>query len=236
MYPGRTSSGTLRSPESRRKTENDLCSPGAGGNGSSMGGNLSRGLGIDREDFSGFFRTIPPRKGEGSDRGQKEEAAMMLRFCRYVEKVFDFGRRVKAIRDSRQKPRIPTAAIWLSAFLMFAIRRGSLNAIESELHQSRRWEGLIGSHQPSADRIGDVFCLIPPEPLRVMLSGINHQLGRNKVFVKEGPLRFAALDGHEFFSQSASVLSSVFSAKDQDPWPRNHRILSSGSGLSFGRV
>jgi hypothetical protein len=35
-----------------------------------------------------------------------------------------------------------------------------------------------------------------------MLSGINHQLGRNKVFGKEAPLRFAAMDGHEFFSQS----------------------------------
>jgi hypothetical protein len=47
---------------------------------------------------------------------------------------------------------------------------------------------------------------MPLEQLRVMLSGINHQLGRNKVFGKEGPLRFAAMDGHEFFSQSASML------------------------------
>jgi hypothetical protein len=131
---------------------------------------------------------------------------MMSRFCRYVEKVFDFGQRVKVIRDSRQKPRIPTAAIWLSAFLMFAIRRGSLNAIESELYRSNQFEYLMGSRRPSADRIGDIFCLIPSEQLRAMLSGINHQLGRNKVFGKGGPLRFAALDGHEFFSQSASVL------------------------------
>jgi len=131
---------------------------------------------------------------------------MMSRFCRYVEKVFDFGQRVKALQDSRQKPRIPTAAIWLSVFLMFATRRGSLNTIESELHRSKQLESLIGFHKLSADRMGDVFCLIPSEQLRAMLSGINHQLGRNKVFAKEGPLRFAALDGHEFFSQSASVL------------------------------
>ena len=45
---------------------------------------------------------------------------MMSRFCRYVQKVFDFAQRVRALQDSRQKPRIPTAAIWLSAFLMFA--------------------------------------------------------------------------------------------------------------------
>ena len=134
----------------------------------------------------------------------------MSRFCRYVEKVFDFGQRVKALQDSRQKPRIPTAAIWLSAFLMFATRRGSLNAIESELYRSKRFDLLVGSQKPSADRMGDIFCLIPSEQLRDMLSGINHQLGRNKVFGEEGPLRFAALDGHEFFSQSASVLSGLF--------------------------
>jgi len=131
---------------------------------------------------------------------------MMSRFCRYVEKVFDFSQRVRAIRDTRPKPRIPSAAIWLSGFLMFATRRGSLNGTESELHRSKRWECLIGCQKPSADRIGDVFCLIPSEQLRSMLSGINHQLGRNKVFSKGGPLRFAALDGHEFFSQSTSVL------------------------------
>ena len=131
---------------------------------------------------------------------------MMSRFCRSVEKVFDFGQRVKIIEDRRQKPRIPTAAIWLSAFLMFATRRGSLNAIESELYRPKRFDFLVGSHKPSADRMGDVFCLMPSEQLRVMLSGINHQLGRNNVFGKEGPLRFAAMDGHEFFSQSASML------------------------------
>ena len=130
----------------------------------------------------------------------------MSRFCRYVEKVFDFGQRVKALEDSRQKPRIPTAAIWLSVFFMFAIRRGSLNAIESERYRSKRFDRLMGSQKPSADRMGDVFCLILSGQLRAMLSGINHQLGRNKVFGKEGPLRFVAMDGHEFFSQSASML------------------------------
>ena len=89
---------------------------------------------------------------------------------------------------------------------MFAMHRGSLNAIESELRIPRRLDGLVGSAKPSADRIGDVFCLIPPEDLRDMLCGINHQLGRNKVFDQAGPRRFVALDGHEFFSQSKSVL------------------------------
>jgi len=135
---------------------------------------------------------------------------MMSRFGRYVEKVFDFGQRVRTLQDTRQKPRIPTAAIWFSVFLMFVTRRGSLNAIESELRRSKHLKYLMGCYQPSADRMGDVFGLIPSEQIRSMLSGINHRLGRNKVLSKEGPLRFAALDGHEFFSQSASMLSGVF--------------------------
>ena len=131
---------------------------------------------------------------------------MMSRFCRYVEKVFDFGDRVRRLRDGRQRPRIPTSAIWTSAFAMFTMRRGSLNAIESELRVPKRLDGLVGPVKPSADRIGDVFCLIVPEDLRAMLCGINHRLGRNKVFNKGGPWRFVALDGHEFFSLSESVL------------------------------
>jgi hypothetical protein len=131
---------------------------------------------------------------------------MMRRFCCYIDKVFDFGDRVRTLRDQRQRPRIPTSAIWMSAFAMFAMHRGSLNAIESELRVPKRLDGLVGSDKPSADRIGDVFCLIPPEELRAMLCGINHQLARNKVFDKGEPWRFVALDGHEFFSQSSSVL------------------------------
>ena len=140
---------------------------------------------------------------------------MMSRFYLYVEKVCDFDQRVKAIQDSRQKPRIPTAAIWLSVFLMFATRRGSLNAIECELHRSKRFESLIGSHKTSADRMGDVFCLILSEQLRSMLSGINHQLGRNKVFGKEGPLRFAALDRHFFSPVGIGAVRSVLSGRSR---------------------
>jgi hypothetical protein len=94
----------------------------------------------------------------------------------------------------------------MSAFAMFAMHHGSLNAIESELRIPKRLDGLVGSAKPSAERIGDVFCLIPPEDLRTMLCGINHRLGRNKVFDKAWLWRFVALDGHEFFPQSTSVL------------------------------
>lgn len=48
--------------------------------------------------------------------------------------------------------------------------------------------------------MGDVMGLIEPDHFRERLCWINHQLGRNKVFAKGGPLRFVAIDGHEFFS------------------------------------
>lgn len=126
---------------------------------------------------------------------------MMTRFCRYIEKVFDFAEQVNSLRDPRKRPRIPTASIWASAFFLFVLRRGSLNAVESELRRSKRLEKLIGKSRPSADRIGDVMGLMDPDQLRERLCRINHQLGRNKVFAKGEALRFVAVDGHEFFSQ-----------------------------------
>jgi hypothetical protein len=72
-------------------------------------------------------------------------------------------------------------------------------------------ERLIGKIKPSADRMGDVLGLMEPDPLRQMLSGINHQLGRNKALRNNWPLRVGVFDGHEFFSQSISMLSPVLS-------------------------
>jgi hypothetical protein len=139
---------------------------------------------------------------------------MLARFSRYLEKVFDFGELLATVRDSRKKPQIPAAAIWGSAFGMAVLRSGSLNAIESALRLPRRLEKFVGPIKPSADTVGRVAALVAPEILRAMLCKINHRLGRNKVFVKRWPLRFAAVDGHEFFSQQAPLLSGVQSAQD----------------------
>jgi len=201
MHQRGTSPESVSGHSSGRETQDDPYSPGSGINSAAVDRNVSRGLGTDGEDFSDLLGAI--RQSKATTKGERP---MMRRFCCYINKVFDFGDRVRTLRDERQRPRIPTSAIWMSAFAMFAMHRGSLNAIESELHVPKRLDGLVGSDKPSADRIGDVFCLIPPEDLRTMLSGINHQLGRNKVFNKAGPWRFVALDGHEFFSQSKSVL------------------------------
>ena len=134
---------------------------------------------------------------------------MMRRFCGYIEKVFDFSKQILSLRDARKRPRIPTAALWGSVLFLFVMRHRSLNAMEQEIREPRRVERLIGKIKPSADRMGDVLGLMEPDQLRQMLSQINHQLGRNKALRNDWPLRVGAFDGHEFFSQSSSMLSPV---------------------------
>ncbi len=160
---------------------------------------------------------------------------MLARFSRYLEKVFDFGQLVATVQDSRRKPQIPATAIWASAFAMSVLRSGSLNAIESALRLPRRLEKFVGPIRPSADTVGRVAGQIDPQILRAMLCTINHRLGRNKVFAKRWHLRFAAIDGHEFFSQQTPLLSGVQSAHDHGQRQRADRVLPPGRGLPPGR-
>jgi hypothetical protein len=161
-----------------------------------MGGQLSGSLAPDGTDLGAMYETVFSKEGT-----VKGETRMMARFCRYIEKVFDFGQKMSTLCDARKRPRIPTVCLWGSVFFLFVMRRGSLNAMESELRQPKRMERLIGTVKPSADRMGDVMGLMESDQLRERLCRINHQLGRNKVFAKGGAWRFVAVDGHEFFSQ-----------------------------------
>jgi len=126
---------------------------------------------------------------------------MIARFCRYIEKVYHFSEGLPTLKDSRASPQIPTSAVWMSAFALFVTGRKSLNAVETDLRVPKRLDGLIGPVKPSADTIGRVLSRADPEPLRKMLSSINHILGRNKALSSRWPIRVAAIDGHEFFSQ-----------------------------------
>jgi hypothetical protein len=156
---------------------------------------------------------------------------MMSRFCRYVEKVFDLGSRMERLKDLRRRPRIPLGAIWGSVFFLFALRQRSLHAMEGQLRQPRRMERLIGQKKPSADRMGQVLSLIDPNQLRAMLSGINHQVGRNKGLKNNWPFRVGAIDGHEFFSLPSSLLSSMLAAATLRERRRGGRVLSPGSSF-----
>ncbi len=137
---------------------------------------------------------------------------MMGRFCRYIERVYDFGERIARLQEPRRRPRIPLGSIWGSVFFLFVLRQRSLNAMEGQLRQPRRMERLIGRLKPSADRMGQVLSWMAPDQLRALLWGVNHQWGRNKGLKNAWPLRVAALDGHEFFSLSSSLLSPMLGA------------------------
>ena len=65
---------------------------------------------------------------------------MMRRFCRYIEKVFDFSQQIHSLRDARKRPRIPTVAIWGSVFFLFVMRHRSLNGMEQESREPKRVE------------------------------------------------------------------------------------------------
>ena len=136
---------------------------------------------------------------------------MMRRFCCYIEMVLDFSQQIHSLRDARKRPRISTVALWGSVFFLFVMRHRSLHGMEQESRQPKRVERVIGKIKPSADRMGDVLGLMEPDQLREMLSRINHQLGRNKALRNDWPLRVGVFDGHEFFSQSSSMLSPVLS-------------------------
>lgn len=131
---------------------------------------------------------------------------MMSRFCHYIEKVFGCSRWLAGLSDSRPRPQISASTVFTSALMMFATRRGSLNALESSLRAADRWKRVVGPRRPSADTVSRVMAQIDPERVRDVLSGINHRLKRNKVLANHWGLRFVALDGHEFFRRPASPL------------------------------
>ena len=125
---------------------------------------------------------------------------MMSRFCAYVDKVFPFREPLRTLTDSRLQPVIPTASVFLTAFVMFATLRQSLNALEPDRRVPSRFRGLVGPHVPSTDTVGRVFAQLDSEPLRDWLAAVAHTLKRNKALPSPSGLYFLAVDGHEFFA------------------------------------
>lgn len=131
---------------------------------------------------------------------------MMARFYCYLNKVFRFSEQVATLTDSRSRPEIPTAAVFGTAFAMFATGRGSLNAIDKERHFPRRLRDLVGPHVPSGDTIGRVYTQLSSDGVRAVLANVHYRVKRNKLLGSESGWLFAAVDGHEFFRQPQTLL------------------------------
>jgi hypothetical protein len=122
---------------------------------------------------------------------------MFRRFCRYTDKVFRLPALMAELRDERVCPHFSTQQAWGTVVSLLVTGRASLHAVEADRDRGHR----PGTGPPSDDTLGRVFDLLDPEPVRQMLATINHQLKRNKALPLMSNLRFAAVDGHEFFSQ-----------------------------------
>lgn len=112
---------------------------------------------------------------------------------------------VDQLTDARINPRIPTANIWLSAFLMFVLRIGSFNGLEQELRRAKRLESFVGRRKPSADTIGRVLSGFDRAELRKMVVKTNRGAWRRKAIhsrVGES-YRIAAVDAHELWASRA---------------------------------
>lgn len=136
---------------------------------------------------------------------------MMARFHAYLDKVFQFRDLAARLTDSRSQPHPPisTAAVFGAAFAMFATCRGSLNAIDKERHFPGRMEKWVGPRVPSGDTVGRVYAQMDSSRLREALRDVHLRIKRNKILRNTSDWLFAAVDGHEFFRQSQTLLRPV---------------------------
>lgn len=134
---------------------------------------------------------------------------MMARFYRYLDKVFQFQDRAAQLTDSRIEPVIPTAAVFGTAFAMFATCRGSLNGIDQQRHFPGRLQRFVGPRVPSGDTVGRVYAQLDSDALRQVLRDVHLRIKRNKMLGDTSGWVFAAVDGHEFFRQPQTLLPAV---------------------------
>lgn len=110
--------------------------------------------------------------------------------------MFQLAVQWRAVRDSRMDPRIPTAVILRSIWLLFVCRLPSLNAL-SERRDHHLWRRYLGRALPSADEIAWASEQLIPSDLREVLAHVYARCMRAKVLRPLQGWRVAAIDGHE---------------------------------------
>jgi Transposase DDE domain len=125
----------------------------------------------------------------------------LRQFWHAAAKVFDLPRHLRAVRDQRADPAVPTFAVSASLFLGALLRKPSFLQIQFESARPG-WQRLIGLAQPiTDDRMGYVCERYHLEDWRAVLVATNQRLKRNKAFesAKIHGLLAVAIDANEQF-------------------------------------
>lgn len=125
----------------------------------------------------------------------------LRQFWHYARKVFDLPQRLRAVRDQRSDPCVPTAAVTLSLFMGALLRKPSFLQIQWESRR-RGWQRLIGYSTPiTDDRMAYVTERYRLDDLRAVLVSVNQTLKTNKAFesAKIQGLLVVAIDANEQF-------------------------------------
>lgn len=125
----------------------------------------------------------------------------LRQFWHYVEKVFDLPTRLRAIRDERPQPVIPTHTFSASLLLGAVLRTPSLLQLQAETAR-RGWQRLVGWSQPlSDDALGYVLERYRIADWRAVLVAVNRTLKTNKAFesAKIAGRLVVAIDANEQF-------------------------------------
>ena len=126
---------------------------------------------------------------------------LLGQFWLYVSKVYDLPRRLRAVRDTRVYPAIPTWQVSGSLFLGALLRTPSFLQLATDT-QRAGWRRLLRLHQPLQDDTLDYVCeRYRLDDWRELLVAVNQTLKRNKAFesAKIGGLLVVALDANEQF-------------------------------------
>jgi hypothetical protein len=149
-----------------------------------------------------------------------------------VERHFGLRGLVAGVRERRRRPQIALATVWLCAFAMFAVRLGSLNALEEDLRRRRGWARWVGSGRlPSADTVGRVLAGASLEDQRALLTSLGQRAWRAKtIHGRRGETyRVVAVDGHELWASRArccaECLSREVTVKNETVREYYHRVV-----------
>jgi hypothetical protein len=123
----------------------------------------------------------------------------------YGRKVFELGRQLEQVVDSRRAPRTSAALVAAAVFYTGLLRIRSFNALEPRLGEKPflRLVGAAADRQRlcSVDTVGRALCRMDLPSVRPIVVSMLQKAERNKVFREgwHGALRHVAIDGWEPF-------------------------------------